>query len=703
MLTEPRHAIASLLAPRSIAIVGASTTSYVGRVLCENLRQLGYEGSVFPVNPRYEEVMGWPCYSSLAALPGVPEAVVSAVRIDLAPNILRAAGALGARAAVIPGGGFTESGEGVLAVHREIGAAAAEFEMAVCGPNCMGVIAPGSRSSMYIGTIPPSLLAGNVALVSQSGSVVEAAVNMGPRIGFSALVSCGNETVTTVGAYLHHFAGDEGTRAVALFLEGFRDPAGFVEGARALRAADKPLVVLKAGRTEAAAAAVAAHSGSLAGSEEVVAGLLHQLGAIGVDDLDELFEVAELLGHGRLPRGRRMFVVTDSGGEANLVGDHARALGLDLPEPSERLRERLRARWPRFSYIGNPIDPWGVDPDYRPLYAEILHAAGREDVDVVVVALDKVTPWAGENEVELGLAASEALVAATDGSEVVPVFLTVHATGPAALAVRDRLRDAGVPLLHGLRPALMAIRRAWFWRQWRPRTVPVRRGSPADLQLAEPGPILSERASRVVLEPYGIPFVPARLARTADGAVDAADALGYPVVLKADAPGVAHKLAAGRVRMGLATPAHVMEAFDALASLAPDGVLVEATATGVEVICGMRRDPLFGPVVLLGLGGSLTEILRDVAVRVCPVSPEDLDEMPDECAVGRVLDAAGAERRAATDVVAALSRLAVEHPEVDEIDVNPLFVSRTGAQAADALVVLGGGGGDRGDGKGRRT
>jgi len=165
---------------------------------------------------------------------------------------------------------------------------------------------------------------------------------------------------------------------------------------------------------------------------------------------------------------------------------------------------------------------------------------------------------------------------------------------------------------------------------------------------------------------------------------------------------VAHKLAAGRVRLGLATPAQVTQAFDALSPLAPDGVLVEATATGVEVICGMRRDPLFGPVVLLGLGGSFTEVLHDVAVRVAPLSPEDLDEMPDECAAGRVLDAAGADRRSAADVVAALARLALDHPEIAEVDVNPLFVNRAGALAADALVVRSDAN-DHGEGKGNRT
>ncbi len=694
MLRESSIAIDALLHPASIAIVGASTTSYVGRVLCENLRDLGYEGDVYPINPRYERILGWRCYASLDELPEAPEAVVSAVRIDLAPEVLRAAGRRGTRAAVIPGGGFTETGESVLATHREIAEVAAVFGMAVCGPNCMGVIAPGRRSSMYIGTIPASLLPGRVALLSQSGSVVEAAVNIGPRIGFSALVSCGTEVVTTVGQYLEHFARDPGTNAVALFLEGFVHPTGFVRGARALREAGKPLAVLKAGRSEEAAEAVAAHSGSLAGADEVVTGLLHQLGAIGVDDLDELFEVAELLGHGRLPKGRRLFVVTDSGGEANLVADLARWAGLELPAPSDSLKERLRARWPNFSYIGNPIDPWGVDPDYEVLYAQILAAAAEEDVDVVAVAMDKVTPWAGENEVHLGVTAAEALIASTVNTGKLPVFLTIPSTGPAAESVRQRLRHAGVPLLHGLRPAMVAIRRAWYWQWWRPRTPTGPSGPPIPLGFAEPGPVLSERASREVLAAYGIPLVPGEVADSADEAASAAARLGFPVVMKADLPGVAHKLAAGLVVTGVSSADATRRAFDALrakiveAGATQGRVLVEATAKGVELICGMRRDPLFGPVVLIGLGGTFTELLHEVAVRVCPVSPEDLNEMPDECAVGRLLDVAGAEREPLRETLAAISRLALEHPEIQELDVNPLFAGPGGVLAADALVVL---------------
>ncbi len=694
-MSAPTSPIDSLLSPASVAVVGASPSSYVGRVLCENLRAIGYPGQVYPVNPKYREILGWTCYGSVGEVPEGPEAVVVAVSLARVPDVLRTAGRRGTRAAVVPGGGFTETGPVALRLHEEIRTVAGEFGMAVAGPNCMGVIAPSRRSALYIGTLAESLLPGRVALVSQSGSVCEAAVNMGPRIGFSAIVSCGTEAVTTVGDYLRYFAADPGTGAVALFLEGFRDPDGFVTGARMLRQAGKPLAVLHAGRSKQTAAAVTAHSGTLAGTDEVVRGLLHQLGAIGVDDLDELFEVAELLGHGRLPRGRRMFVVTDSGGEANLIADHAAKLGLELPPSSASLKARLQTRWPNFSYIGNPIDPWGVDPDSRALYGEILRAAAGEEVDVVAVALDKVTPYAGKNETDLGVAGAEALVEATDGMGKLPVFFTVHSTGTAAEEVREPLRTAGVPLLHGLRPALLAVRRAWWWQQWRGRSPGRTRAAPpaVKVSISEEGPVLSERASREVLAVYGIPLVPSDSVTSADEAATAAERIGFPVVMKADAPGVAHKAAAGLVAVGVASPQAAREAFDRLRQAAAAGAmwrgaLVQATARGVELLCGMRRDPLFGPVVLVGLGGTLTEALADVSVRVCPVSPEDLEEMLDECSVGRLLAAADARVEPVHTVLQALSWLALEQAEIEEVDVNPLFAGPDGVAAADALVVL---------------
>ena len=686
--------IESLLSPASVALVGASPSSYVGRVLCENLRAIGYEGLVFPINPKYREILGWTCYPSIEELPEGPEAVVAAVGLPRVPDVLRAAGGRGTLAAVVPGGGFTETGPVAVQLHEEIGSVAREFGMVVTGPNCMGVIAPPRRAALYIGTLSESLLPGRVALVSQSGSVCEAAVNMGPRIGFSAIVSCGTEAVTTVGDYLEYFAADPGTGAVALFLEGFRDPRGFVAGARRVREAGKPLAVLQAGRTSATSAAVAAHSGTLAGTDEVVTGLLHQLGAIGVDDLDELFEVAELLGHGRLPAGRRLFVVTDSGGEANLVADHAAWLGLELPPPSEELKERLRARWPNFSYIGNPIDPWGVDPDYRALYGEILRAAANEAVDVVAMALDKVTPWAGKNETDLGLAGAESLIEATAGTDKLPVFFTVHATGAATEEVRGPLRTAGVPLMHGLRPALVALRRSWWWQQWRPRSPGRAAPSSVTMTTLQGGPVLSESASREVLAAYGIPLVQTESVESPEEAAAAAAGIGYPVVMKADVAGVAHKAAAGLVVLGVASSQAAREAFGRLRERAASlgatwrGALVQATARGLELLCGMRRDPLFGPVVLVGLGGTLTEAWHDVAARGCPLSPEDLEEMLEESSVGRLLRAAGAPAEPVQAVAQALSWLAVEHPDIEEVDVNPLFAGPDGVAAADALVVL---------------
>jgi acetyltransferase len=623
--------------------------------------------------------------------------VIAALRIDRVPDVLREAAALGARAAVIPGGGYSESGDIARVATRRIAEIAAGYGLAVAGPNCMGVIVPG-RAAMYIGSLTEHVLAGSVAVVSQSGSVIEAMVNMGPRVGFSALISSGTEAGTTTGDYLRYFAQDERTFAVCVFMEGFSDPVAFVDGARLLRAAGKPLVVLQAGRHADAAAAIAAHSGTLATADEVLTGLLHQLGAIGVDDLDEMIECAELLGHRRLPGGRRFMAVTDSGGEAQLIGDHARAFGFELPAPTEGMRERLQARWPHFAYIGNPVDPWGVDADPERLYAEILDAMASEDVDIIAVGLDKVTTWMGADEIEFGESVVRSLIAAVKSSGMFGVFFSLHGMGPAHPAVRDQLRAAGIPLLHGLRPSMVALRRAWYWNcYWRPRTPEGRAAPVAMPPIDEAGPVLSERASRAVLAAYAIPLARGAAAAGAEEAVAVASLIGFPVVMKSDVPGIAHKAAAGLVRVGVLNAAEVRRTYRELVDRATAngqtarGALIQETARGIEVLCGMRRDPQFGPVVLLGVGGALTEVLHDVTCRVAPLSPEDLDELLDECAVGRLLRATGADPSALKGVLRALSRLALENDRIAEIDANPVIVDRDGTvRAADALVVLSG-------------
>jgi acyl-CoA synthetase (NDP forming) len=241
---------------------------------------------------------------------------------------------------------------------------------------------------------------------------------------------------------------------------------------------------------------------------------------------------------------------------------------------------------------------------------------------------------------------------------------------------------------------MVAIRRAWWWRSWPARTVAAVVPAPISLSYAEPGPVLSEGASRDVVAAYGVPLVPAERASTEQEALLAAERLGYPVVMKADAPGVAHKAAAGLVRTGINSPLAARQAFAELMDRAASqreqagSVLVEATATGIELICGMRRDPLFGPVVLVGVGGALTEVIGEVAVRVCPVSVEDVDEMLDECAVGRLMESSGLDRAPVLKALEAIARLALEHPEIEEVDVNPLFAGPAGVVAADALVVL---------------
>ena len=390
---------------------------------------------------------------------------------------------------------------------------------------------------------------------------------------------------------------------MALFLEGFRDPAGFVEGARAMREAGKPLAVLQAGRSKEAAAAIAAHSGTLAGSDEVVTGLLRQLGAIGVDDLDELFEVAELLGHGRLPSGRRLFVVTDSGGEANLVADHARRWVSSSHAPSPRLVATAAGPVAELLLHRQPDRPVGRRPRLPSRCTRrSCGGAAEEDVDILAVALDKVTPWAGENELELGAGGPARSLAEADGGRRYVSRSSSPSTPPARPSRADprrRFGRDGVPLLHGLRPALVALAGPAWWRAWRPRSASAR-----GRRNRQPRPYFEDGPDPVGA---GQPAGPGRVRHPGrgrassrpdeDAAVAVADRIGYPVVMKADRWPSPTSRPPAVVVTGVIDVDGVLAAFETLrartgeAGLDVPGGAGRGTAAGVELICGMRRDP----------------------------------------------------------------------------------------------------------------
>jgi acyl-CoA synthetase (NDP forming) len=715
-----------LFAPRSIAVVGASPRSWIAETVRDNLRVTGSATRCHFVNPRYAELHGQPCYPSLDALPERPDVAVVALNPLRAAMVTRDAAAAGVPAVIIPGGGVVEGGDAAAAMQLEVAAIAREHGIALVGPNCMGVIDLTANASTYIGDVSPYLPRGGVAGIAQSGSVTDAFVQSGSRIGFSRIVSCGTEVVLDVCDYLAYCLDDPETSSVILFLEGFKRPERFLALADRALELGKPIMAVKVGRSEQAQAAAVAHSGSLAGEARVTDAALDAAGVIRCADLDELLETAELV-EGTRRTGRsvgrgRTGVVTVSTGEASLVADLAPRTGLDLPPLPEAARARIMELLPTMGYVGNPLDPWGAADPATAYGAAFESMAASDAYDVLVLVHDfpyKSMPA----EVATANDVTVELLAATRGRpHILPVYvsLTSGEPPPETKAVLDEQGD-GAPLLRGALEAFTAIASVARWEAARARRLtrgPWRRAWPAlaadrtayglgpTATTEAPGPAaasdalasvraLSEADSLELLRAAGIAVTAAIVAPDPAAAAAAARSFGAgPVALKVHAAGVPHKS-----ELGLASDDVIRAAAEALLAgarshgLDARGLLVQPMADpGVELIVGLRRDASFGPAVVVGLGGLLTEVLDDVAIRLAPADHETALAMLAELRGTQILDgvrgAPAAHRDSVAALIVGLARLGDARPDILEVDLNPVIASATGALAVDALVVL---------------
>ena len=657
--------VRSLLFPRSIAIVGASPrrTEPIETTLRSGV-------SAWGVNPNRNEVAGLGCYPSVADLPEVPEAAFLLVNHERVEAALAEALAAGVRAFVVPGVG-AEAGEAGKEVAARIGALAREAGAALLGPNCMGMFVPGGPAA-WIGDAPLTTAPGHVAVLCQSGSVADAFLSLGGRIGLRCVVSSGGEVVTDAADFVRFFAEDEGTRAVGLFLETVRRPAAFAEALAACSAAGKPVVCLKVGRSEAAAHAALSHTGALVGSVGAFSALLRRYGAIEVDDFHELVETLEILGRRRWPRGIRFAAVSESGGECALVADQAEAAGVPFDPLPEALAAALQAEFPNFLHPGNPLDAWAVADEsiVYPRSLELMAESRAFDGLLALADLSQFRDVGNEEWCELTL---RTLARLAEEHDVFAAGVTVHSADPPH-HFQTLARELDLPLLRGPRDAMRALAHV---ARWRPARVDGDSRAAPDVRDLLTGPgALSEHESALVLERYGIPFADRRRAATPEEAAAAAAELGFPVVVKMD--GVVHKAREGGVVLGIDT---ADAAADAARRLGGAVLVARQVEPGLEALCGMTRDPDYGPVLVVGAGGVAVEELHRVVTTVAPLDAETARELVTEAGID---DPDG--QVALT--LAALGRLAVAHPEIESVDVNPLIVGPHGTVAVDALVVV---------------
>jgi acetyltransferase len=658
--------IRTLLFPDSIAVVGASPRhdAAVETVVASGVRAFG-------VTPNHTEVSGLRCYPSVAELPEIPDCAFLMVNHERVELAFEEAATAGVRAFVVPGVG-AEAGAAAKPTTERLAARAREFGAAVLGPNCMGFYVPRGPAA-WNGRPRDSTADGHVAVLCQSGSIADAFLALGGRIGLRCVVSSGAEAVTDAADFLAFFADDPGTKAVGLFLETVRRPDAFVAALRSCAEAGKPVVCLKVGRSEAAARAALSHTGALVGSDRAFSAVLGRYGAIEVGDFHELLETLEVVGRERWPSGPRIAGISESGGECALLADLAEAAGIPFEPLSERLAATLSTAFPNYLAPGNPLDAWGIADETAvyPRSLELLAESEEFDVLVALADLSQFRDPSNDEWCELTLRTLARL--RDDDRALFCAMTTVHSADPPR-HFQELARDLDVPLLRGPRDAMLALARVAHRRPFVPSSA---RDVPDVADLLDATGALPEHESSLVLERLGVPFAARRRARTPEDAAAATVEIGAPVVVKTD--GAAHKAREGGVVLGVATPE---DAAEATRRLGGGPVLVARQAEpGAEVLCGMTRDPDFGPILAIGRGGVAVEELDSVRVSSAPLDAASAAAL---VAAARVEDPHGVVAK----TLVAIGDLALAHARIESVEVNPLIISRKETIAVDALVVL---------------
>ena len=710
--------LSPLMNPRSVAVVGASQRTDAlpnreprGNRVIRNLKNFGYPGRIVAINPKYREVMDCPCYPDLATIPEPVDCVVLAVPNRFVPDLLEAATDAGVRAAVVFAAGFAETGAEGKNRQARLETLSRERGFLICGPNCYGVLNVFGKAPLFASSIPPGFLAGPVALVSQSGGLsttIANALMLNRHVGLSHIVSCGNQSGATFEEYFNYFVEDKNTQVVAAFVEGFKQPEKLLAVARKAVECHKPLIVLKGGRSEVSKRAAATHSGSLAGAAEVIDAAFRQGGIVSVRSLNELIDAVSVFSCEKFVKlyvgGRRIGVVSGSGGECTLVSDAAANVGLEVPELTEATKAQLQQAVADFGNMNNPLDGTGAMYDDPNIFPRLLQGLIDDaNIDVVTVNLEANDPR--PKELKSGNRFAVAIEkAASSSTKPITCFSSVVG-GPVDPEILLPLRAAGVPLMEGAECATSTIQKlAEYYEFQKNRSTPTTTPTFERLDKKLSSGIMPAEAAFQLFQHFGIPTAPTLFARSADEAVFAAERVGFPVVLKVESPDITHKSDIGGVALRLANVNAVRTAYERMhtevAERAPNaklaGVIVQRmAAAGVEMILGINRDPLFGPVLLCGLGGILVELLKDIVVGIPPLSFEQAREMIERLRGFPIL--AGVRGKAAADIdslcqaIVNVSRLAVTLGDrLAGLDINPLIVlpRGQGVIAVDAVVEI---------------
>jgi acetate---CoA ligase (ADP-forming) len=681
-----------LLEPRAVAVIGASRqTTGIGRRVLDAIVAAGFNGAIYPVNSQASEIRGLKAYASARDLPPGVDLAVIAVPAPAVPAVVDDCAAAGVRSLVVITAGFAEAGADGWAAQEALTDKVRKHGMRMVGPNCMGVLNTNASVRLNASFSPIFPPAGRLGLLSQSGALGIAIVQLATerRLGLSTFVSAGNKADVSGNDLLEYWETDRSTSVLLLYLESFGNPRRFARLARRI-SLTKPIVVVKSGRTRAGSRAASSHTAALAANDATVDALFAQSGVIRADTIDAMFDVASVLDLQPLPRGRRVAILTNAGGPGILAADACEAAGLTLAQLSTETRAKIAGALPATASVGNPIDMIAsAGPDqYAHTIETLLTAPEVDSLIVIFTPVDVTTSGAISRSIREGVACGRRA-----GATRTPVLTCVMAEPGRPVpfdAQGERLPAFAFP-----ENAAHALGKASAYAEWRAQppalywgfedTDPDRARAICRAAAARSDSgWLSDEEVRDVLRAYQLPLAPGAIAHSADEAVTLAHSIGFPVALKISSPAITHKTEAGGVHLNLSGEAAVRNAFAEIAAAGGDArALVQAMVPdGVETMMGVVQDRLFGPLVAFGLGGVHVEILKDVRVRLAPLTDRDADDLIHGIKGFGLLQGyrghAAADLDALKDVLLRLSRLADEVPDIAELDLNPVMALAPG-------------------------
>jgi acetyltransferase len=700
-----RKPIDTLFSPQSIAVIGASTEpGSVGNDIAKNLIEGAFEGEVFPVNPKTEELLGRKCYAKMGDLPETPDLAIIIVPAHIVPGVLREAAEKGTRAAVVISAGFKETGEDGLALERELAAIAKEYGIALLGPNCLGFLHPKIGLNASFSPMLPQ--DGGNAFFSQSGALCTSILDLSRgKIGFSKFVSTGNKAVIDERDLLAYFAQDETTKTISFYSENLSDASAVVMLGRSIlaRTDTKPVIGLKSGRTDSGMKASSSHTGALAGADASYDALFRQARILRADSLRGLLDTVGLFSENRIPDGNRVAIVTNAGGMGVLAADAVTKAGLALAKLSPETKSMLKKTLPKAANTENPIDVLGDAKSDRYRFA-LEYVAQEATVDSVIAIL---TPQSMTEAEETARAIVDAK--RTSGKPIVAVFAGTDLLEKGTAI----LREAGISVFSYPEEAAHALGSLSQVARWRALSFSPK-SEYADIDkakakeviaraYAEERTMLYEREAYEVLEAYGFPLLRNRYVKNPEEAEKAAREIGAPVAVKVVSPDIVHKTESGGVILGV-KPEEAREKYEEMLRLvrmkAPEAtlegaMLIEmARPGGKELILGLKKEPGLGTVIVVGLGGIYTEMFRDASFRFVPIVKEDAEEMLDELRSRDLLKGVRGEteidRMHLVEMLERLSRLAEDFPEIRELDINPLavFPDKENFRVIDARIAI---------------